>query len=100
MIFAGGGADNIVAGTGNAQMVAGGGSDLFVFGNGQAGGNDVIWNFAHGTDHVLLANYAPDIVTTALNSAVTSGGSTTITLPDNTRITFGAVTQLTAGDFV
>jgi hypothetical protein len=81
-------------------MIAGSGPGLFVFNNGQAGGSDIIWNFTHGLDHVLLSNYAANAVPTALATAVTSGGSTTITLSDNTRITFGGVTQLVASDFV
>lgn len=99
VMFAGSGADSLVAGTGSAQMVAGGGADLFMFINGQAGGNDVVWNFSQGTDRVMLSNYAPDVVATVLSSAVSSGGSTTIMLPDNTRITFGGIAHLTAGDF-
>jgi parallel beta-helix repeat protein len=100
VLFAGSGSDTIVAGTGNAQMVAGSGPGLFVFSNGLAGGSDIIWNFTHGLDHVLLANYSANAVPTALASAVTSGGSTTITLSDHTVITFGGVTQLVASDFV
>jgi Ca2+-binding RTX toxin-like protein len=89
----------MVAGTGNAVMVAGTGPDLFIFVNGKTGGSDTIWNFVPGTDKVLLSNYAPDVVQTALAGAVTAGGSTTITLSDNTRITFGGVAQLTPSFF-
>lgn len=99
IMFGGSGPDTMLAGIGNDVMVAGSGPDLLVFSNGQAGGSDTIWNFAPGTDFVFLANYAPNIVQTALASAVTSGGSTTITLTDNTRITFGGITQLTASNF-
>jgi len=83
----------MIAGTGNDAMVAGTGPDLFVFTDGQSGGNDVIWNFAPGTDHVFLAGYAPNIVPTALAGAVSSGGSTTVTLTDNTKITFAGISQ-------
>jgi hypothetical protein len=99
VMFGGSGPDTMLAGIGNAVMVAGSAQDLFVFANGHAGGSDIIWNFTQGRDHVLLANYGPNAVATALAGAVVAGGSTTITLADNTRITFGGIAQLTAHDF-
>ena len=99
IMFGGSGPDTMLAGTGNDVMLAGSGPDVLVFSNGQAGGSDEIWNFTQGSDFVFLANYAPNVVQTALASAVTSGGSTTITLTDDTRITFGGITQLTASNF-
>ncbi len=94
-----GGADTLMAGSGNAQMIGGAGADLFAFVNGAAGGNAVIWNFTQGADHVGLFGYAPNVVQTVLASAATGGGATTITLPDNTKITFGNITHLGAADF-
>lgn len=99
-MFGGTGNDTLVAAGGNAQMIAGSGSDLFLFSNGNAGGVAVIWNFAQGQDHVELYNYGPKVVDAILNSAVVNTGGTTVTLPDNTRITFADITHLSANDFV
>lgn len=95
-MFAGNGNDSFVASSGTAQMVGGSGRDLFVFVNGATGGHDTIWNFTAGQDLVALFGYGTGIVPSLLASATVSGHSTTITLPDNTTITFGNVTHLTA----
>ena len=97
-MFAGTGNDTFVASSGTAQMVGGPGNDLFAFVSGATGGSDTIWNFTHGQDQVALFGYGTGTVSTLLASAVVSGGGTTITLPDNTRITFGNLTHLTASD--
>jgi hypothetical protein len=97
-MFAGNGRDSFVASTGTAQMVGGTASDLYVFVNGTAGGSDTIWNFAQGQDHVAMFGYGTNIVPSLLRSAAVAGGSMTMTLPDNTRITFANVTHLTAND--
>ena len=100
VMFGGSGSTLLVAAAGNAQMVGGSGQDLFVFDNGAAGGNDVIWNFVQGRDHVGLYNYGANAASTILQNAVVASGSTTLTLPDNTRITFGTLTHLTSSDFI
>ncbi len=97
-LFGGTGNDTFVASTGTAQMVGGSGQDLFIFVNGAAGGIDTIWNFQQGQDHVALFGYGRGIVRFLLNTASVAGGSTTITLPDNTHITFGNVAQLNSSD--
>ena len=94
-MFAGDGNDSFVASSGTAQMVGGSGHDLFVFVNGYSGGNDTIWNFTVGQDLVALFGYGTGIVPSLLASATITGNSTTITLPDNTTITFGNGTHLT-----
>ena len=93
VLYAGTGNDTFVAAHGDAQMIAGRGRDLFLFSNGAAGGAVTIWNFAQGQDHLALFGYGTNAVSGALASAVkdtsTIYTTMTITLPDNTRITFG-----------
>ncbi len=103
------GADVIFAGSGNDYIEGGTGPDQIAFVDGQAGGNDTINYFDSGSG--IYANYPPDTlvligyggnaaVANALGSAVTSGGSTTITLADNTSITFLGLSHLNAGNFL
>jgi Ca2+-binding RTX toxin-like protein len=99
LIFTGAGDDSVFGGTGTTQIVAGPGHGTFVFYNGGAGGSAVIWGFVHGADHVQLSGYAPNVVQASLQNASLAFGNTTITLPDNTRITFGSLQSLTASDF-
>jgi fibronectin-binding autotransporter adhesin len=100
VVVAGAGNAMVTAGSGPASLAAGSGDDLFTFVNGQSGGQDVVWQFVHGQDQVQLVGYAPNIVQTVLAGAVSSGGSTTVTLPDNTMITFAGLAQMTASDFI
>ena len=99
-MFAGSGNDTFVAATGGAQMVAGPGNDLFVFSNGAAGSANAIVNFTQGQDHVALFGYGTNAVADALAHASVAFGSTSITLADNTTITFANVTNLHSTDFL
>jgi Ca2+-binding RTX toxin-like protein len=99
-IVGGSGNDVFMAGSGAATMTGGSGADLYAFFNGEAGGTDVITNFKLGTDHVTLQNYGPGAVSTALASAIFADGSTTMTLPDGTKVTFQGITHLTSASFV
>jgi Ca2+-binding RTX toxin-like protein len=89
-IVAGFGSDTMVAGAGTDTLVGGSGGDLFFFasGNGTAAPHDLVVNF-NADDTVMLVGYGP--VSVALETATSSGGSTTITLSDNTTITFSGV---------
>ena len=98
VMFGGTGNDIFVASHGNTQMIGGTGPDVFVFDNGAAGGSDVIWNFVHGQDVVGLFGYGANTVQMVLGTAVVTAGSTTVRLPDNTRITFANVANLSASD--
>ena len=91
-LVGGSGNDRLTAGTGSATMSGGSGFSVFVFLNGQAGGNDVITDF-NSNDLLLLGGYGISAGTNAINSATVGGGSTTIALPDNTRITFENITN-------
>ena len=106
-IYAGSGSDTIFAGSGNSTVSAGAGADLVAIVNGRAGGNVAINGFrpANG-DHVTLQGYganevandvASAVVTPATGSAI---GFTTVTLSDNTKITFNGVTNLNTSNFV
>jgi Ca2+-binding RTX toxin-like protein len=98
-LVAGAGSDTCVAGTGTTQMIGGSGSATFLFSNGEAGGSVDIANFVPGQDFVALRNHGSAAVQDALVSASVEAGSTTITLGDNSRITFAGLANLTRGDF-
>jgi Ca2+-binding RTX toxin-like protein len=94
------GSDTFVAGTGSATVTAGLSSNLFVFTNGQAGGTELIQSFTSGRDQIDLQGYRKNEVAKALKSQQVVGGSDTITLSDNTKITFAGISSLTASDFI
>ena len=93
------GNDTFVAGSGSATVTAPIGQNVFLFNNGQAGGTELIQGFASGQDTIDLQGYGKNQVADALKHQQVAGGSTTITLSDNTRITFADVTNLKASDF-
>ena len=72
---------------------------MFTFINGAAGGTDLIQNFAGG-DKVILEGYGANAITQALDSAVVANGSITLTLSDQTKVTFAGVTTLNRNDFI
>lgn len=96
----GSGNDTFVAGTGTATISSGLGSNLFVFNNGQAGGSELINGFISGEDLIDLQGYGKNEVANALKSQQVVGGVDTITLSDNTTVSFVGVSNLTASDFV
>ena len=75
------------------------GQNVFLFNNGQAGGTELIQGFASGQDTIDLQGYGKNQVANALKHQQVAGASTTITLSDNTKITFADVTNLKASDF-
>lgn len=87
------------AGTGNNVMVGGNGPDLFQFVNGQSGGVDVIDNFAAASDKISLSGYGGSAVQQAVSTAAESGGSTVITLSDQTRIFLTGVSSVNTSNF-
>ena len=92
VIDAGSGKDEIFAGTGNASVFAGAGKDTFFFVKGQAGGTDTIFDFKPARDHLKLLGYGHGAAKAALAGATVNNGALTLTLPDNTRVTFVGVT--------
>jgi hypothetical protein len=92
------GNDTFLAGTGNATLEGGSGDETFSFTSGEAGGNDDIFYFAAGRDHIALHGYDESAATILAHDKV-SGGSTTLTLNDGTHIMLVGVTGLTASSF-
>lgn len=88
----GSGADTLYAGSGRATMTGSFGADSFTFVHGDAGGRDLVTDFMKGTDSLVLSGYASDEFANALNSASQNNAGTTITLSDNTTITFAGLT--------
>jgi serralysin len=88
LLVGGVGTDYINAGAGSDTMVGNGGANTFFFFKTVVGpsANDFISDFS-SRDNVLLVGYGPGFTTS------TTGGSTTITLSDNTKITFSGVTD-------
>ena len=99
-LIGGQGSDTMFAGTGNSTLTGSGSNDLFVFSKGAAGGVDVITDLG-ATDSVVLIGYGgAAAVIAALAGATVSGGSTTISLSDNTKVVFSNVTNLSASNFL
>jgi Ca2+-binding RTX toxin-like protein/plastocyanin len=98
LIIGGSGNDTLVAGSGSDTLIGGAAShDLFVFfsSNGGIAANDVVANFS-ANDTVLLSGYGVAAAADALSGATSGGGSTTITLSDNTRITFSDLSSVSS----
>jgi len=95
LLVGGAGADGLAAGSGAGTIVGGGGANVFYFFKAEGGptAQDVISDFS-AIDHVALVNYGAGEAVAAIAGATTSGGSTTITLSDNTKITFTGVTNV------
>lgn len=92
------GPNTLVAGHGNATVFGGVGADLYEFIKGSAGGNDTIHGFDFGGT-VNLVGYDNNEVTNALAHAHVTAAGTSITLSDNTQITFANVTDLSKTHF-
>ena len=88
----------LVGGSGHDVMIGGKGHDVFEFIKGHSGGTDVVFDFSNA-DKVVLSGYGPNAVAHALASQVTAHGSTTITLSDDTKITFSGLTGLKPSNF-
>ena len=71
----------------------------FGFGNGQAGGQVVITNW-NASDVIGLTGYAGDAGAVAAAGQQDVGGSTRVTLSDNTEITFLDIGDVSASRFV
>jgi hypothetical protein len=90
-LFGGSGNDSLFAGAGTETLVGGAGNDQFAFFEAATSGQtNFIMDFS-ASDAVFLIGYGADQATTALANAQSLGGSTTLTLSDNTQITFVGV---------
>ncbi len=113
-VFLGSGADVVAAGpeatfiqagSGTSTVFAGGANgmasgDVFAFVDGGAGGSELISGFRTGTDVLALRGYPGSGTMAGIANSQVTGGSTVLTLADNTRITLQGVTNLGAGSFV
>ncbi len=87
----GAGNDTLVAGSGSSTLVGGSGADNFVFFHSVLAGHsvaDIITDFSTTQDGVILSGYSATEASHAIATASSIGGSTTLTLSDNTQITF------------
>ncbi|MFT9399871.1 beta strand repeat-containing protein [Acetobacter sp.] len=105
-------ADTLVAGTGNATLTGGSGAaNVFGFRNGVAGADYTITDFGSAAGNsVLLVHYdaaylnngqgyTKDNFQKVLDAATHQNGNTTITLSDNSKITFVGVDSLNVNQF-
>ena len=100
-LLGGAGNDTFVASSGAATMTGAGGSNLFAFVSGATkGGTDVITDFgASSGNRVLVTGYGTTNAS-VLATASVSGGSTTVTLADNTKVQFLGVSTLSSTSFL
>jgi Ca2+-binding RTX toxin-like protein len=99
-MIGGGGSDTMFASSGSATLTGGAGSDFFTFVKGAAGGTDVITDFS-SNDTAVFVGYTAASIAAAVAGATTSAAGSTITLSDNTKITFSGVSNILniAGQF-
>ncbi len=98
-IFGGMGNDTFISAGGAATVTAGSASNLFVFTKSNPGGTEVIQGFISGLDQIGLEGFKGNEVAHALKSQKVVDGNDTITLSDNTKVTFVGVTSLSESDF-
>jgi Ca2+-binding RTX toxin-like protein len=95
-LVGGGGNETFVGGTGQTTMTGGAGTDYFVFDKAAGGGITTITDFA---SNETLGIFGYGSTASAIVSASrVSGGNTTISLSDNTKITLVGFTDLTTGN--
>ena len=87
LIVGGSGADYVQVGAGSATAFTGAGADLFAAVNGGGGGSELVVGFRVGTDQIALRGYAGSGTMAGVTNSQVTGGSTVLTLADNTRIT-------------
>jgi Ca2+-binding RTX toxin-like protein len=98
LLIGGSGNDTFYGGTGASTMDGGSGHDIFAFAKSLNGGTDLVVNFT-SVDKIALQGFGPHAVENALNSQTFANGSVTISLPDNTRVTFAGISELTKSNF-
>ena len=94
LLIGGNGDDTLTAGAGADTLAGSGGVNQFFFQSFEGGpaAHSLISDFSF-IDRAVLGGYGVDAAATAIAGATTAGGSTTITLSDNTTITFAGVTN-------
>ncbi len=90
-VIGGSGTNFFSTGSGNEAILGGTGTNLFTLNEGGAGTSITIFDFAAGNDSVAFGTASDSV---SLNSGTVSGGNLTITLADNTTVTFVGITSL------
>lgn len=98
-LIGGFGNDTLTAATGSVTMQGGAGKDVFQFIKGDATQATITDFSSLEGDKVDLTGYGHNEVNYALQHAQVSAAGTTITLTDNTKITFASVTDLSKTSF-
>jgi len=94
LMIAGAGTDTLAAGAGHDTLTGGPGSDAFVFFQSNTAGTNVTTiNDFTSSDSVFILNYGTT-TDQVLGTAITVGGNLTLTLSDNTKVTFTGVSQV------
>ena len=93
VVSLGSGANTFLAGSGSAAITTGSGSAMFDFVAG-IGGSATITGFDASRDQLGLFGYGDGEAASALGDASVTGGNTTLSLSDGTRITLVGVTGL------
>ncbi|MCW4589868.1 hypothetical protein NO263_04655 [Gluconacetobacter entanii] len=98
----GSGNNTLIGGSGNNTLSGANGINDFIFINGHAGGQDIIKDFGKSSANVVeLSGYnmTQASLQDMLANATVTGGNTTISLSDHTRVTFVGVIDLGAQNF-
>jgi Ca2+-binding RTX toxin-like protein len=100
-IFGSNGNSTFVAGTGSATVTASPGSqNLFEFMKTMGGGSELVTGLTDPSQvHIDLVGYGKNEIKFALAHQTTADGSVTITLTDNTTVTFQNIASLSASNF-
>lgn len=105
LIGLGVGSGKVFAGSSASTVVGGAGATTYAVLNGHAGGTEQIIGFKLGIDQLALGGFNDGEISRALASVKSNAGnattaaSATLTLSDNTRITFMDVTKVDARIF-
>ena len=100
-IFGGFGKDTFVAGTGHATVTASpGAANLFDFMKTAGGGTEFVSGLTDVSQvRITLTGYDSNEVKYALAHQTVADGSVTVTLSDNTQVTFQNIGKLSGGNF-
>ncbi len=101
-ITGGSGNNTFVAGTGMATVTASPGSmNVFEFMKTMGGGSETVTGLTDPSQvHIDLSGYGKNEVKYALAHQTTADGSVTVTLSDNTTVTFQNIASLSSGNFI
>jgi Ca2+-binding RTX toxin-like protein len=99
-ITGGSGTNTFVAGTGAATVTASGSMNVFEFMKTLGGGSELVTGLTNASQvHIDLVGYGKKEIKYALDHQTTTDGSVTITLTDNTTVTFQNIANLSASNF-